>query len=213
MPDSPDQIAMLRELLARENPSALTADIQPMGKMGQMMSGGALATTNPLTGSISVNEGAATDPQDLEDTLRHELVHKNQIDKMTPLDKTGAVVTGFKQGVGLGTPYGQRPEEMEAYQVQNDARQAKGLPPSPTPTFNDPRSWAQKVLPAALGGQPIPMQANQDIPLRGKMPAEKAMLAGSDKGIIEENAKMLRSKGFSADAAMKAALAKAASGN
>jgi hypothetical protein len=166
MPDeSPDQIAMLRALLARENPAAQSAVIQSMGGMGKLMSGGAMATTNPLTGAISINTDTTADPQDLEDTLRHELVHKNQIDKMTPLDKVGAVGTGFAQGIGLGTPYGQRPDEMEAYQVQNDARQKKGLPSSPTPTFGDTRTWAQRTLPAFLGGQDIPMQANQDIQL------------------------------------------------
>ncbi len=183
--ESPDQLAILRELLARENPAARSAVIQPMGGVGRMMSGGALATTNPLTGSISVNEGAATDPQDLEDTLRHELVHKNQIDKMTPLDKVGAVGTGLKQGLGLGVPYGQRPDEMEAYQVQNDARQAKGLAPAPSPTFNDPRSWMQRVLPEGLGGQPIPMQAHQDIQL-----PSTARMAAQQKRLLE--AELLR---------------------
>lgn len=176
--ETPDQLAMIQELLARENPAARTA--QPMSGVGRVMSGGAKGTTNPLTGAISVNMQAVESPQDYEDTLRHELIHKNQIDQMTPLDKGLTFGSGIKQGLGFGTPYGQRPEEMEAYQGENDARAKKGLPPNPTPTFNDPRSQWQKSAPASLGGQPVPMQANQDI----QLPSTTRM-AAQQKALLE----------------------------
>src|SRR5438132_12903528 len=115
MPESPEQLAILQELLARENPSARRAAVQPMGGVGRFASGGAKGTTNPLTGGVSVNMKAVENPQDLEDTLRHEFVHAGQIEKMSPMEKVGAFGTGFKQGIGMGVPYGQRPEEMEAY--------------------------------------------------------------------------------------------------
>src|SRR6266404_3759864 len=180
--ESPEQLAILQELLARGNPAARQVAVQPMSGVGRAMSGGAKGTTNPLTGGVSVNMQAVESPQDLEDTLRHEFVHAGQIDKMSPLDKVGAFGTGFKQGIGMGVPYGQRPEEMEAYQVQNDARAAKGLSPTPTPTFNDPRSWLQRTLPEGLGGQPIPMLEHQDI----RLPSTKLVEAQKRKMLEAE---------------------------
>ena len=165
MADTPDQLEMIRALLARENPDAQSAVIQPMGAVGRVLSGGAKGTTDPLSGKIAVNMNAVSSPQDLEDTVRHELVHEGQIKKMTPMDKAMTVPTGIKNTLGLGVPYGQNPLEMEAYGVENDARIKKGLSQNPTPSFTDTRTWIQRTLPTALGGKEMPWNANQDIQL------------------------------------------------
>lgn len=53
--------------------------IQPMGWLGKALSGGAYASSNPLTGIMSVNRDAIDkDNQNLGDVLTHELTHMGQ---------------------------------------------------------------------------------------------------------------------------------------
>lgn len=129
------QIAKAKLALAAEgNPDASTADIAPMGTMGQIAAfmkqhmpivGTGLPvemTTNP-EGKIRYNTAALAGQNqgDMEDKVYHELVHLAQMRKPAEAQPIG------------GFPYVQDPDEIEAYQKEHAHAVAHGRTPSPGP--------------------------------------------------------------------------------
>lgn len=141
-PAASDANPMIAELLARvrkEMPDVADAPVTPMGRIGQVLSKGALATTSPF-GSVSYNPEAlrGASPADIADTLTHELTHVRQSRAMSPFQKVIAILQGAKQGFGGGMPYGQRPDELEAYQAEANRAVSQGRTPAPQPSFTTP---------------------------------------------------------------------------
>jgi len=130
----------MAEIIAKvrqQMPDVADAPIEPMGAFGKLMSKGAIATTSPF-GGISYNPDAlqGASAADVGDTIAHELTHVRQVRGQSVGQKLGNVWEGLKYGLGLGLPYGQRPDELEAFQTEADRQLADHRSPNPTPGFN-----------------------------------------------------------------------------
>jgi hypothetical protein len=139
---SPDQMAQIIQQVKGEMPGAAGVDVQPMGPIGKALAPGAYATTSPF-GSVSYNPDALAgqSPAQIGDTLAHEFTHASQISHLSPLERIKAVLEGARFGFGGGLPYGQRPEELEAFQAENNRAVGQGRTPDPMPSFSQPGAW------------------------------------------------------------------------
>lgn len=74
-------------------------------------------------GNIYVNPDVmgSMQSEDVADTLLHELTHKRQA-------QSRSVVERLAEYINQRGPYGQRPDELEAYQVEADRRTRMGRP-------------------------------------------------------------------------------------
>src|SRR5882724_8878305 len=130
MPDQSfleQQIAAAKEQMGKEMPDVANTTVQPMGLIGSLISGAkdkltggtTMALTNPFTGSISYNPAALQgQPQSaVEDMLAHELTHTRQARDKSLLSKLGNSARTFFSGT---EPYGQTPDELEAFQTEAD---------------------------------------------------------------------------------------------
>ncbi len=148
MPDQTfldQQIAAAKAKMGTEMPDVANTPIQPMGTIGGLASGAldkinggtTLAFTNPLTGNIKYNPAALQgQPQSaIEDLLAHELTHTRQAKSQSLLGRIGEAAKSF---VTPGVPYGQNPNELEAFQTEANRAAAQGRVPSPMPNFQSP---------------------------------------------------------------------------
>ena len=123
------------DILSKERPELVKgAKIRPMGWLGRTFLPQAKGVMNPLTGTVSLNEAqmAGDAPQDVADTVLHELTHRQQRERSGPLRSLMNIMT--PQG-----PYGQRPDELEAFQAEADRRMQMGRPGAfGTPHFETP---------------------------------------------------------------------------
>jgi hypothetical protein len=141
-PATSSEQPLMEELLKRvrgEMPDVADASIEPMGWLGRKLSGGAIAVTTPF-GGVKYDPDAlkGASPDEIADTLAHELTHVRQVRQLSPLQRVLEVGRGFQFGIGGGLPYGQRPEELEAYQAEADRATAQGRTPAPAPSFTKP---------------------------------------------------------------------------
>lgn len=93
---------------------------------------GAEASATPF-GNIRVDTGmmVGKNPQEVADTLLHEYTHVKQM-------KPRGVIGQILHILGEDLPYGQRPDEMEAFQAEADRRTRMGRAPLyGTPHFLD----------------------------------------------------------------------------
>jgi hypothetical protein len=162
------QIAAAKEQMAKEMPDVAGTSIQPMGPVGSLASGAldklnhgtTMAFTQP-TGSIVYNPAALQgQPQSaIEDLLAHELTHTRQYQSKPWLSRIADVAKSF---VTPGVPYGQNPNELEAFQTETNRAQAQGRNPSPMPNFLTPgfRESGDIQLPSPLQAQLL-KRANQ----------------------------------------------------
>lgn len=169
VPSVEAQMAAAKLRLQREMPKEMAAtSISPMGGLGQALSGGAEAITNPLTGSIYYNPvrmGGQSQHQ-VEDTLAHELTHTRQSQQEPWYTKFMAPLVGLQRGLGFGEPYGQHPEELEAYQTEADRAAAAGRTPGAMPQFLPQQSWWQRLT------EPPPARSMTDIQLYPNRPLQ-----------------------------------------
>lgn len=105
-----------RRLLAAEAPDITTTPVEPYGLISKILMRNAEAYVSPL-GTIYANQDVLKDrsPQDAADTLLHELTHVRQARSRSPIER---ILEYFNQR----GPYGQRPDEIEAYQAEKDRR-------------------------------------------------------------------------------------------
>ena len=93
--------------------------------------------TNPLTGSVGLNERVLNQksPQDVAGTIVHEGAHAKQVQRQG-LMRALAELVGYDPEGEHSLPYGQKPNELEAFQAENDRALKLGLPgPTGHPTF------------------------------------------------------------------------------
>src|SRR5262245_11211460 len=95
----------------------------------------AQAVTNPFTGNITYDPAAMAgiDPNEMENTLAHELTHVRQTQNMpwykvlgsmiSPVESTPDIASG-----SMNSPYAWRPSEMEAFQSERDRTLSHHLP-------------------------------------------------------------------------------------
>lgn len=119
-PNVMQQIAEARKLLSSEAPDINTTPIQPYGPISKLLMRGAEAYVSPM-GTIYANPDVLQDrrPQEIADTLLHELTHVRQMKERSPIQR---IVEYFNQRGA----YGQRPDEMEAFQAEANRRTKMG---------------------------------------------------------------------------------------
>lgn len=121
--------------LQQEDPTFDPSQISYMGTMGKHLLPGAEAFTGPM-GGVHVNRDMMTgkSPDEVADTLLHEFTHARQAKDRGVI---GQLLQQF-QMMREGLPYGQRPDEMEAFQAEADRRTRQGRAPAlGTPNFSD----------------------------------------------------------------------------
>jgi len=151
-PALPDNVVQGQKILAKEAPDIATTPIQPYGALSRLTAPQAEGYVVPGFGkTIYINPELMKGKSDQEvaDTLLHELTHVRQ-------NKSRSVIDNILQTFGQQGPYGQRPDEMEAFQAEADRRTKMGRPAIfGTPHFVDDSQESQGdiYLPNA---RPIP---------------------------------------------------------
>lgn len=168
-PTVDQQIALAKQRVQQEMPDVADTSVSPMGFLGGLRRG-AQAVTSPFTGSVSYNpsalEGQSQD--NIDQIMAHELTHSRQAQQMPWYEKATQPLTGLKNSLGdilqgatgsrlgLGYSYGQRPEELEAFQTENDRMLKLGLPGQvrdPGSTFSGTSNyWGDISLPSSVKG-------------------------------------------------------------
>jgi hypothetical protein len=175
------QLLQAKMRVQQEMPDVADAPVEPMGWLGKLISGvkgkmaGATvaAVTSPF-GSISYDPAVMqqSSPSEQEDMLAHELTHIRQQRRQSPLERIASTV---KEVFTPPEPYGRQPDELEAYQAENDRSVQQGRAPGMTPRFEG-----------------TGMREMGDIPLQ-----PDTLLAGSSAGIVAENVRTLMRQGMS----------------
>lgn len=143
------QILKARMKVGQEMPDVADAPIEPMGWFDRLVAAGkeqltgggkVVATANPAAGTVKYSPEVlgSLGQSGIEDTLAHELVHVRQGREAagsTLFDQVRAKLNALKEGY---MPYGQQPQELEAYQYEGDRAVREGREPSATPNFSSP---------------------------------------------------------------------------
>lgn len=132
-PALPPEMQQGIDIARKERPDM--ADVSGYGPVSRMFQGGAgnLGYTSP-GGGIYLNQAqAGQSPQDWADTVLHEQAHVDQQKR-----RGGGALSELLGMFGSPAPYGQRPDEMEAFQVEKERRNRMGRSPSPVPSFSRP---------------------------------------------------------------------------
>lgn len=128
----PQNVEEGKKVLAAEAPDINTTPISSYGPISKALLPGAEGYVSPL-GTIYLNQELmkGKQPQEVADTLLHELTHVRQANARSPVQR---ILEYFRQQ----GPYGQRPDEMEAFQAEADRRTNMGRAPIyGTPHFLD----------------------------------------------------------------------------
>lgn len=121
-------------------PDVSNVSIEPAGFFGKLLGGQAIATTSPWTGNVTYNPDIMSKlrPEEVENTLTHELTHSRQIlgtpAWQRPINVIKSLLPGFDE------PYYQRPREMEAWQAERDRSMRLGLR-----DMTDPQTGGQDI--------------------------------------------------------------------
>lgn len=179
-----------------EMPDVANAPVENMGWLDQLIAGakgkmnGGLTmalTHNSGGGSVALNPAAMAQvgQSDREDTIAHELTHVRQARRdfgdKNILQRAAQVFQDLQEA---HMPYGQQPNELEAFQAEGNRAVGQGRAPGITPNFSTPgfREKGDIVLPETV-----------------------KLLPGSDPGIIAENVRLLVKQGYSPAEAIKRA--------
>jgi hypothetical protein len=110
--------------------------VQPYGFVSRMMMPTAQAYTSPgrnIYLNSERNEGQS--PEEIADTLAHEQTHVKQMQDrgLSPtMEFLNMLINGSE-----GEPYHRRPDEMEAFQVEQERRAKAGRSQTAIPKFTD----------------------------------------------------------------------------
>lgn len=114
-------------------------DPVPYGPISRMFMGSAGGYTTPSR-NIYLNQNlvGGLPTQEIVDTLLHENQHVNQMNQRG----LGPTATFLNQIIPNHTPYGQRPNELEAFQVERDRKMKMGRAPAiGEPSFTNPGQY------------------------------------------------------------------------
>lgn len=117
------------EIARKENPNIQS--VEPYGPISRLFNSDANAYVNPTLGkTIYVNPAhmGSMSPEQVADTLAHEGTHLSQMQREGNTGFTALIRSMFS---GPRGPHHQRPEEMEAYQVEAQRRARMGRPAEP----------------------------------------------------------------------------------
>lgn len=118
----------------KENPNL--APVSMYGPVSKLIQPNAQGYTSPAgTIYLNPNQTVGMSPQDIADTLVHENVHAQQMSGRNPL------LEFFHELMSSGTPYGQRPEELAAFQAEKERRAMQGRTQTAYPSFFKPGQY------------------------------------------------------------------------
>ena len=118
-----------------ENPNL--APIQTYGMMSRLLSPKAMAYASPGRNIyLNPSQLQGQSPQDIADTLIHEQTHVDQM-KRSGVGPTMELLHQMFGSQGK-LPYGQRPDEMEAFQNEKNRRYKMGRIQTAVPSFSNP---------------------------------------------------------------------------
>lgn len=114
------------------------APVEPYGFFSRLLQPKALGYASPgntIYMNPATNQGQS--PQNIADTLTHEQTHigQNQGRYGPSMNFLRSLLIPQK------LPYGQRPDEMAAFQAEKERRYRMGRPASPVPSFDRPGEW------------------------------------------------------------------------
>lgn len=126
-PEMEQGIAIAR----KENPAI--GNVQTYGPLSRFLMPDANAYTSPGR-SIYLNPAnmQGFQPEEIADTVLHEQTHVNQMKERGYGPSMELLHTIFGDG---GEPYGRRPDEMEAFQVEQRRQARMGRMPGVRPSF------------------------------------------------------------------------------
>lgn len=128
------------------------APVQPYGFFSRLLQPKAQAYASPgRTLYLNPNQMQGLSPQDVADTILHEQEHVNQMNQRGY--GAGRELLNQMFGGGPTLPYGQRPDEMAAFQAEKNRRYAMGRPQTPIPSFTNP---GQYIIPPSDINLPNP---------------------------------------------------------
>jgi len=122
----------------KENPNM--APVEPYGFFSRLLQPNAQAYASPGR-SLYVNptQMQGLSPQDVADTLTHEQQHINQMQNRGY--GPGMELLHQMFGNNSRLPYGQRPDEMDAFQAEKNRRYSMGRTQTSVPSFTNPGEY------------------------------------------------------------------------
>lgn len=117
-----------------------TDKVQQMGPIGRFFGSAATAVATPRQNiEMNVPGMQGQSPMDVAAILAHENEHINQM-KSSGRGYLGEMWHRYRDLSGI--PYGQRPEEMGAYQVEKNFRRKNNQSAISIPSFSEPDKWS-----------------------------------------------------------------------
>lgn len=128
-PEMEQGIAIAR----KENPNL--SPVKTYGPLSRLLMSHAQGYTSPAR-SIYLNpkQLQGFTPEDIADTITHEQVHSDQIGQRS----ANPLMEMYRQATTSNLPYGQRPDEMAAFQAEADRRNRMGRQQTARPSFSHP---------------------------------------------------------------------------
>lgn len=123
------------DIARKENPNL--APVETYGPLSRLIQSTAMGYVSP-NNKIYLNPAqTGQSPQDWADTLTHEQTHINQ-QKSTGYGPTRLLLSRL---FGENLPYGQRPDEMAAFQAEKERRSRMNRWQSAVPSFSNPGQY------------------------------------------------------------------------
>lgn len=174
----PDNVRQAIDIAKREG--IPTDNIQKMGPIGRFFAPSAAATTTPGRNvQMNMPQMVGQSPNEIADVIAHENTHVNQISQ----HKGGLLGEFWNRFNEIQTPYAQRPDEMEAYQVEKKRKMKRGEQ-AVSPSFSQPGKWNISRKDVNLPYQGSQAQQHQDYMKRIRINA--GLPSGIDTGAYVE---------------------------
>jgi len=124
------------DIAKRENPNL--ANVQPYGPISRLLLNKAQGYTSPMqTIYLNPTQLEGMNPQDVADTVLHEQTHVNQMKARG----SNPLMELYSEMKGSNLPYGQRPDEMAAFQAEKERRARMNRMQTAVPSFTNPGEY------------------------------------------------------------------------
>lgn len=133
-PAPPPNIAEALRIAKQERPDL--ADVELYGPLSRLLQGKAQGYVSPgRTIYLNPETLQGFGAEDIADTLIHEQTHVDQMKRRDSSSVGELLRLMFGRSEGH---YGERPDEMEAFQAEKLRRYRMGRPQTPVPSFSNP---------------------------------------------------------------------------
>lgn len=135
-PQLPPDIQEAINIAKKERPDL--ADVETYGPISKMLLGRAQGYISPgKTIYLNPDQLKGLGKQDIADTIIHEQTHVDQMNRKGQ----GALGKIWEMMTTPNEPYGQRPDEIEAFQVEQHRRDRMRRPQTAVPSFTTPGEY------------------------------------------------------------------------